>query len=290
MSVPIINRPAGVDVTKRNALNVIYIGNIFEGQTAAENIDGSIRIRVPVPGGPAQIELRETGIWNVTDFEFSDDTVLLGKDGSIGWSAGFIETKSNSSPTGHNTALIPHVEFDDFGTKGTHSPQLNTVHPLVFFDNPTSETTSTVLGQIIFSASAMMIENGRWEVGTTGASEMVTLKYFTGSDNTGTLFFEKNFPASQFLANQQVSIEFNDSFGFDEGGTFFQEFTSDVAFSLQINASGDIVTEFDTHDLFEVGMLTTDLLLDTSLDLVFNNDLDVLQVGVPSFSTTLMAA
>ena len=145
MTVPIINRPSGVDVTKRNPVSVIYIGNINEGQIGAENINGSVRFIVPVDG-PAQIELRSTaGVWGVTSLTLEDDSLLLGKDGSIGWSAGFIETKSKSNPTDHNRALIPHVEFDEFGSKASHSPQLNTDHPHVFFENPVSEITSTTV-------------------------------------------------------------------------------------------------------------------------------------------------
>ncbi len=301
MVAPNILRPSGPDVTHGNSQGFIYFGNIFGGDSG-ETINGSIRgfvvETVGVIPGVLSIEIRsgaegaEQGAWVLGSLLFADGSVRLGLDGKISWSAGFVETTSLSSPAGHNRALIPHTEFNEFGTLLSHAPQLNEVHPFVFFDTPVSQITSAVIGQILTSADAVVIDKGFWEVGNAGATENVVLRVFVGTDNTNPTgpFFENTYIPSQFAADSTAEIDFQDGFGFDEGGQFFLEFSSDAPFSLKTDAGGNIVTSFSLHDLFEVGMITTDLILDNNLDPLLDNDLNMMQVGVPPYSITLALA
>ncbi len=274
MSAPQTTRPTGPDVTHGNSQGIIYLGNI-NGGLSAEDINGSVRFLIPVPNnGFAEIQLRENGEWNTTGLDVDENSINLGKDMSLGAAAGFLETNSKSNPTDHNRALIPHTEFNESGTEGTHSPELNDIHPIVFFGNPVSEITSTVLGQVIVSQTALLIDKLKLEVGSIGATETVTLRIYTGTDNSGILFYERHYSPSIFIANQQTILEFMDSFGFDDGGSFYQEITSPVAFSLQTDVSGNIVTEYDAHDLTEISVVTSNRVFNEILGEVLNENLE----------------
>lgn len=275
------SRPSVVDVTRNNPIGIIYVnGNSTD--------NGSNRFFFDIGNAIVSMQTNTDGSWNLGSMEFFSSSLFLGSDMQLSAAAGFLETLSKSAPTGDQRAFIPHTEIDEFGSKGSHAPQINALHPVDFFGLAFGETTNTIIGQIINSSSAMIIDMGTWQVGSIAPVDEVNLNFYTGTSAIpGNLFFKFNYPANLFTANQPITIDFKDDFGFDEGGNFFMEFKSDTAFSLRTDGFGNVVTNFDVHDLKEIEILTDDLVLTNDLDLVFDNDLNPMQIGTPSYSITL---
>lgn len=280
------SRPHVVDVTRNNPKDVLYVkGN--------ETLPQSKRF-IYDPGEDI-VEIQDNGVdggannWNISKLEVDTQSLHLGKDMSLGATTGYLETITKSALAGHQRALIPHTEFGQFGTIGSHTPQLNARHPEVFFDNPISQVTSTLHSQILNNDKPLTIDFGTWLIGTVAPVDSVQLRFYIGPVVDVTkLIFLYNYSSQSFSANTPRVIDFNDDFGFEDTGEILMEFSSPIAFSMQTDAFGNIITSFEAHNLSELFAVTSDLVLDEELNMYFDTNLDPMQLGVAPYSITLL--
>ncbi len=265
-----IRRPSSLDVSRKNPNQILYI-------TGDNDTDGSIRIIFETGADSANIESREDGVWNDTGFRFSSSSLSIGRDMVLSAVSGFLETTNPSAVVGHQRSILPHIEFDDeTGTtlNQMHVPITNALETFVLFDTAVSEITGTTIGQIIADSPGRVISLSIHEVGTTAATSQVTVKFFIGTDNSGTLVNLKRLPASDFLANTTLSIDYDDDFGLDAGVDYFMEFTSDNNISLKTDSGGNILTSQVGHELEEINAVTENLIYDENLGHVLDSSLN----------------
>lgn len=263
-----VTRPGALDVSRSNSRDILYIkGN--------ETTDGSIRLIFIEGDDFARVQLRAEGVWNLTGFTFSPSTVELGPDMSLGAAAGFLETINPSAADDHVRALIPHVTFDETGTQELHSPILDVLKTTDIFTGLFGQITGKTLSQLFTVAVGQLVVSITHQVGDTGASESVVYSVFSGTDNTGFLLSEQELPASDFIANTPVVIEYNSDIGFMGPGNIFIEMVSENDFSLETNMDGDILTSLSSQELKTVDLVTQNMVLAEDLSLIFDNDLDI---------------
>lgn len=266
-----IDRQGVHDISRSNGRNIVYVkGNAFT--------DGSIRIMFddndPDPA-VTHIELMTNGVWNDTGFRFSATSVFLGRDLILSAVAGFIETRNPSAAVGHVRALVPHIEFGEQGTiESAHMPITDFLKTFSPFPGPaTGEVTGATIGQIINISPTRILDQSLHEVGSIGATAPIQVSFYVGTDNAGLLVERFNLPASDWVANQPLIIEYNESFGIEANENLFQEFTSVNALSLKTNAAGDIITDHTGHQLAERDIILDELVLDEEMFFVFDNNL-----------------
>ena len=280
------SRPGVIDVTRNNPVEILYVrGNAVDPNSKRFKYNGDDNI----------VELQANGDiggednWNIDSLELDTQSLKLGKDMSLGATTGFLETITKTALAGHQRSLIGHTEFTQFGTMGTHSPQLNALHPEVFFDTPISQVTSTLHSQILNNADPLAINSGTWLIGPTAPVDSVQLRFYIGEiANNDKLIFLFNYDKSLFPANSPVVINFNDDFGFEDSGNILMQFSSSTAFSMQTDNSGNIITSFDAHNLMELMVVESDIVLDEELNFYFDTNLDPMQLGVAPYSITLV--
>jgi len=113
MSIEIQRPSGGVDVTRFNARDVLYL-------RGSEFVDGSIRFIVLPGESVGQIEFRSLGVWNDTNFRV--DILDLGRDLALKPAGGFVETINPSAVSGSIRSFLPNIPFDD--STGTGTPIL----------------------------------------------------------------------------------------------------------------------------------------------------------------------
>jgi len=258
------------NINVQNLLDIAYI-------KGDETTDGSIRFEFTGGDDNAHVERRASGVWNDTGLRVSSSSLQIGRDMVLSAIAGFLETVNPSAAVGHQRAIIPHIQFDD--ATGTilnqlHIPIANIQQTFVLFSTPVSETTGTTIGQIIADSPGRILSSSIHEVGTTGASAEVTVKWFVGTDNTGVLVNSLNLPASDLAANTTLTIDYDEDFGLDAGVSYFMEFTSTASFSLETDISGNIITTHTGHELSELNGVSENLVFNEALGHILNESLD----------------
>lgn len=269
MTLAIQTPGGGPDVTRRNKRDLLYL-------KGDDSTDGSIRFSVDTNDNIGVVELRTGGSWNKTTFRVSGDSIELGLDLKLEAAADFIKTQNPSGFDDHDIALIPHIPFTPFGTLSPHIPIADTLKLETFFSSPVSQITATTISQTYSIPFAQIIKAITFQAGTLSASDEVVLKIHEGLDNTGVLISETNLPASKFLANNPVLVDFNSDIGFSETHVnIFIEMTSINSFSLETDVGGNIITDFLTQRLETRDLLYENLTLSNELDLTFSNELEL---------------
>ncbi len=269
-----IERPSGVNVGVNNPGTTLYIGNINLGQPANDTTDGSIRLKFDDGDPTAHIALRANGVWNDTGFRFSPNTVNVGRDLALSAAAGFIETGNPSGIIGHIRSLIPHIQFEDDGTKQPQTPILDAEEVFDVFTGAVSEIIGTTIGIDLGVSPGRILEESIHEVGSVGSSSQVTVSFYLGTDNTGFIIDRRNLPANSMVANTTLEIDYDNDLGFLAGQQVFMEFVSDANISLKTDAGGNPLTKHEAHALSAVGLLTENLMLDENLNLMFDLSLN----------------
>ena len=269
-----IQRPPGVNVGVNNPDKTVYLGNINAGQPANANTDGTIRLIFTVGDSFAHIELRANGVFNDTGFRYAASSVSIGRDTILSGSAGFIETRNPSGIVGHTRGIIPHIEFDDDGTKLIHTPILKAEELFDVFTGAVSETTATTIGINLGVSPGRFLEESIHEVGTVGSTAPVVVSIYQGTDNTGFIKDRRTLPANTMVANTTLEIDYDNDMGFRDGEVNFMEFVSTANISLKTDSGGNPLTKHEAHELDELGILTENLALNENLDLVFDESLN----------------
>ena len=270
-----IQRPSGVNVGVNNPGTTVYIGNTTAGLAANDTTDGSIRFIFTEGETNAHIEKRTSGVWNDTGFRFASSSIQLGLNTTLSAVASFIEIVDLSSTVGHQISFLPHTDVgDDGATNFTFAPRMDVVKTFDVFFGAASEVTGTTLGVLLGVTPSRAIVNTIHEVGTIGATDEVVVKFYKGTDNTGTLFDRKVLPASDVAANTTLTIDYDQDLGFEGGQNIFQEFTSDTAFSLKTDGTGNILTSHLAHQLEHLQIITENVIYNNAYGHVLDNDLN----------------
>ena len=266
-SVNISYPGGGPNVTRRNKQGILYLfGDEFT--------NGSQRILFDGVEQAISFEQKQNDVFNRTGISISAGSLSVGRDLTIGAAASFIETFNPSVADEHQRALVPHVTFDDDGTRFLHSPVLKPLDANVIFGPAVSEILSSTIGVNFTTTFTRIIETIIHQVGVVGASEFIAYSIFVGTDNTGLLVFQRNLGAVEVVANQPVEIEFNFDMGLRASTAYFIEFKSSAPFSLKTDSGGNPVTTFLEEELGIQFVVVEQLVLNNNLDHVWNNNLD----------------
>jgi len=262
-----IQQPPGVNVGVSNPGTIVYIkGN--------ESTDGSIRLRLTTGDSEAHIEARASGVWNDAGFRFAASSVSIGRDTILSGAAGFIETNNPSGIVGHTRSVIPHIEFDDAGTREPHTPILKAEEIFSIFTRAVSEIIATTIGINLGVSPGRFLEESIHEVGSVGSTSPITVTVYQGSDNTGFIKDRRDLPANAMVANTTLEIRYDNDLGFRAGEANFMEFVSAANISLKTDSGGNPLTKHEAHQLDELGLITENLVYDESLDHILNESLD----------------
>lgn len=248
--------------------NVLYI-------VGDNDTDGSIRFSFSAGGRNANLEKRTSGVWNDDGMRIASSSLDIGRDMTLSAVAGHLETNNPSAAVGHTRGLIPHIEFNDEGTRQAETPIVDVEKFFTVFGTAVGETTANTIGINIGTTPGRIIENSIHEVGATVPTSQVTVSFYTGTDNTGFLFNQKILPASDFTANTTLSIDYDLDLGFEANVSVFMEFKSDTPLSLKTDAGGNPLTIHEAHELDEIGIFTENVIYDVDLGLVLTNDLNL---------------
>lgn len=240
----------------------------------SEFVDGSIRFQFTSNDLVANIELRTKGVWNDTGMRIASSSLSIGRDMVLSAVAGHLETFNPSAVQGHTKGLIPHILFTDDGTGLLETPILDAEKVFTVFGPAVSETIGTTIGINLGVTPGRVIEESIHEVGSVGSSDIVTVNFYIGMDNTGFLFNSKRLPSDELVANTTLEINYDNDLGFEAGSPVFMEFTSNEPFSLKTDASGNPLTKHEAHELNEIGVFTENIMYDTDLNQMLDQNLN----------------
>jgi len=247
----LITQPGGgPDVTRRNKLNTLYI-------TGDANTDGSIRIVFTAADNIdqfANIEQRDKGVFNDTGFRFASSSISIGRDMLLSAVAGFLESVNPSAIPGHTKSLIPHIIFNELGTGEPHTPIAGPIQTVPLIFNPVGEVTGTTLSQVYTLIPSSILDSFTLLVGTLAPTADVRVSIYIGSDASGFLANRLIKPASDFVANTPVVIDYKEDFGFEAAQAIFLELVSANSFSLQVDGKPqpELITTLIGHELREL--------------------------------------
>ena len=236
-----------------------------------EFTDGSIRFKLISGEAEAGVEKRANGVFNDTSLRFSSSSVRIGRDLVLSAAAGFMETSNPSGVAGHVRSLIPHIQFEDAGTRQPHTPILDAEAVFDVFTGAVSEIIATTIGINLGVSPGRVLEESIHEVGSVGNSQSVTVSFYIGTDNTGTLIDRRRIGAGVMVANTTLELDYNNDLGFLAGQQIFMEFESGANISLKTDSGGNPLTKHEAHELRELEMFTENMVYDNSNDHILDN-------------------
>lgn len=247
MNQPIPQRPSGVNVGVFNPGEIVYI-------KGREDLDGSIRYILNPNDKDITLEQRKSGVWNPTALRLSGNTLFLDRQLALA-SAGFNLEIVALGPG--RTFLANSVEFDD---TGTFEPRSQLLDPLVtdeiiqgVFDTDIKDTV--ISGSTAISISRL-ISVVHLKTGSTAATSDVKIIMSTGLTTGGTIIIDFNFPASQFPANSDITLDLETVLGVLSGDEITFGFFSDEDFSLLGDSSDEIFFSIDSQLLDSIEIST----------------------------------
>lgn len=262
-----VRQADGVDVTVINPVKFVYING-------SETQDGSIRFTLEDGETITNIEARASGVWNDTSIRVGSASVRIGRDMTLSAVAGHLETFNPSLVQGHARGLIPQIQFDDAGTQQLLTPIVKAEEIFVVYSGAVSETIATTIGINFSTTPARLVENSIHRTGTVAATQPITVSFYVGTDNTGTLFNRFRIPASLMPASSVFQINYDNTLGFESGTSIFQEFVSTTNISLATDSGGNPLTSHEGHTLSQISVLSENLMYDETVDHMLDENLN----------------
>ncbi len=192
-----ITRP-NTSVTSSNSAEYLYL----KGDA---NTDGSLRM-IPDTSFDTEFEmqLRTNGVWNDTGILIAASTVYLGRELQLSGAGEYILTRDDSEDI---KSLVPHVRFDSVtGTADTVVvPSAAALASNIIiqpdFSGEVSGSTIQFTGVATSSslANTLLLKTG------AAATGDVTIQLLRDSYTTG-LFYQRNYAASSFPADSDISL------------------------------------------------------------------------------------
>lgn len=212
-----------------------------------ENMDGSIRMVADESTGITRIEKRTGSAWQPTELTLGAGTLFLGEN--IGLTAAG-HNFMTEHVSGEHRHLYASTILQDTGTDALRVPHLeNRLIRVVIQSDESGEFTGTTFGEVVQPNSNSMMPKVYMKIGNTAATAPVRVQVFEGTDGTGELIWDFNYPASTWgPANTEISIDLPGYIEFEAGGDYYAEYTSDASFSLKTNAA--VTAQWLAFDLF----------------------------------------
>ena len=199
--------------------------------------DGSKRFCVDEDTGFTEIQKLIDGVWQPTSFEVGTDSLWVGHSVGISGLGHHLATESSD---GH-LHFHAHSEFEDgLTTKDTQIIYSDYYAPYIPVQpDDSNEFTGKIYEYSHLSTSHSLIEKFYIKTGNTPASSTIRLQAWEGEDDTGNLFFDQKYPASQFPINSEVPMILKGKVEYLDNVNYFFRMSSDEDFSLKTNSSGD---------------------------------------------------
>ena len=253
-------------VNVKNPLDVVYA-------RGDESTDGSIRFSFSSEDD-CQIERRRDGVWNTTELELGEDSLLLGPNLSISALGSSVKF---SSVDGDREAVPLDIPIT---TSGTSEPRAINAAPrfdrIVVQPVFTNELTTALIELPVTTAFQGFVYTIYLKIGSTAPTDSVTLTVSSGLTAGGKTFYNRTYPASDFAANTEVVLEGPIDFGTFVGDEILLTISSGTAFSLLTNSS-DIIwfaVDFQIYTYEEVISIptgTNKFLSDSGGAIIVNN-------------------
>lgn len=275
----VVQKPiGGPDVTRRNKRDRIFIQSDETGQ---DNAREGFRFIIVTSQGKTQIQAqsrRLTGntqrVWNPAKLLTGSNSVEIGPNLTVSATGRFIHTNDAAEPNEKPDSLIPEVPFNQFGSAFLEVPVLDVMRIKSAFPGPgVSQIINTTISQLYTPTTDEVVESALHQTGTLAATNDVQYSIYAGPTNSAPIIFQLNFPASTFAANQTAIINFGLSVRFHRNLTHLIELTCVNSFSLETNASGDVLTDFDLHDFKTLGGITDNWIRNKNLIGMVNKNL-----------------
>lgn len=248
-----VQRPSGgPDLSLRDPRNTVYVQSDEGGD---KNTKEAFRFIIVSSQGKNQVQIqsrRLTGntqrAWNPAKLLTGANSVEIGPNLTISATGRFIHTNDAAEPNDKPDSLIPEVPFNQFGSAFLEVPTLDVMRIKSAFPAPaTSEIINTTISQLYTPTTDEVVESATHQTGTFAATVEVQYTIYAGPTNSAPIIFQLNLPASTFAASQPAVIGFGLSVRLHRNLTHLIELTSVNSFSLETNAGGDILTDFDLH-------------------------------------------
>tara|TARA_R110000772_G_scaffold73289_1_gene160291 strand:+ start:935 stop:1768 length:834 start_codon:yes stop_codon:yes gene_type:complete len=234
------------------------------------NTDGSLRI---VPDQTVQenfeFQYRNNGVWNDTGIQISSATIFLGRDLEVKSAGDWILTTDVQKT---HRALAPHIEFtDEEGTlEYAHLPILGALQADVPVQPDFSEEIITSsYSDTQTNPSDLLAQTIGMKTGSVAATEPVTISFLRPSD---TVFWTRNYPASHFPANSDITIDLLGLLEAFEGEQISTTITSDAPFSFLGDSGGEAYTLLSYFDFSEESLVTFETGIDKILTSYITHD------------------
>lgn len=201
------------------------------------NTDNSVRIIVSESTKIARMEKRIRGAWQPTELTLGAGTLFLGENMGISVAGHQLMTEHINSDDKHVFA------YTDLNNQGTGS--LKVMHfdtKLVRYvsqSDDSSEFVGKVYGHATTTTANSMMSKVYVKIGSVAATAPVLVQIFEGTDATGEIIWQFNYPASDYgPINTEVAHEMPGLLELVVGEDIYTKFTSDENFSMKTNAAG----------------------------------------------------
>ena len=212
-----------------------------------ENMDGSIRMIADENSGVTQIQKRTGGAWQPTELTLGAGTLFLGENIGMTAAGHNFMTEDRSGDHKH---LYAHTNFQDAGTESLQAAHLETrlIRQIIQSDE-SGEFIGTTFGEVVQPQIDSMMPKVYMKIASVAATASVRVQIFEGTDNTGELVWDFNYPASTWgPANTEINIDLPGFLEFEAGQNYYAEYTSSANFSLKTNAA--VTAQWLAFDLF----------------------------------------
>ena len=228
-------------------------GNLFVFGDEEEN--ESIKF---VRSKKGKIELRKNnqGAWQGGEMVAGAGTYYLGE--SIGLTAAGHHFMVEHADGSHKH-LYAHRGFTESGTEDkVKIVKLDNRQIRAISHSDDSVTfTGPSFNYSLTSSSSIMLSAAYFRTGATAATKAVRISVYVGTDDTGELIWDYNYPAGLFPANTEIKLETKGLLEYEQGEDLYVAFISTEDFSLKTDSEGQPWRAADTWDASIDQMLST---------------------------------
>ena len=202
-----------------------------------DHTDGSVRIAIDEDTGFTVIEKRIQGIWQPTSFETGPNSLWVGHNVGV---AGLGHHLATESVDGH-LHFHAHSEFDDVTGMSVKDTQVINAYSrdadVVYQADDTGLWTGTDFSFTMAAPAHILVKSLKYKTGPTAASDIIEIRIYEGTDNTGTLIFHQKYPASDWPANTEITLLFDGLVEYDKGQDYYVKYSSASPFSFKTDVT-----------------------------------------------------
>jgi len=197
------------------------------------------------------------GVDNNTGFESSGATWHIDYQLRVGSAGDWIRLTSSD---GSLQALLPHHEYtDEFGSEPfPHDPNVSPldVRGIEQPDFSVDSLSGSHTWVDDAATSQVLLKSMFFKVGETPATDIVTVSFYKGVDDTGDLLFTWDYPISDFSASPEsvVTNDGGDALFTSVGHTLSVDDEADHALFSEETYNGSYTVTFVSGDTYKVGL------------------------------------